>query len=368
MRTFFALLLLLPTLAFAAPGDPSPRQRKAEEMAAQSQEALQAGRVDEAFELAQKALKKDGGNVKAHFVRGMVLLLLAGQETDVKQQATLIDYSRSDLDFVSKNDPEGVLGGIARGFLSGGGKTRPSLTPPPVTCSDASVSAFNAAEQAFGRQDFATARLAYLLALEGCPDNPTWHVFLGDVYFSEGDRAEALRRYDRALAIDPCNWQAHRFIADHAIGAGNMDLAYDHVVDALSCNPNYAEARGSMGDIVRGAGGTLRWPDAPSQGMEAQSGEPWATLAAERARAIEGGASKMDGERIGVKAALVAWRAAPTDNEVFRLLDEAEGAGKLDHAIYALLLDKALFESFLAWRGEHRAELADYIRTTLAKR
>lgn len=368
VRTFFALLLLLPTLAFAAPGEPTARERKAAEYASQAHDALQEGRIEEAYKLADKALKKDGANVRAHFVRGMILLVLAGETQEEDKQKMFIAYSRSDLEFVSKNDPEGTLGGIARGFLSGGGQGRPSLDVPAVTCPDASVSAFNAAEQAFSHQDFPTARVAYLLALEGCPQNPTWHVFLGDVYFAEGDRAEALRRYDRALALDACNWQAHRFIADHAVTSGQLDVAYDHLVDAVSCNPNYAEGRGSMGDLLRSSGGKYRWPDAPSQGVEAQSGEPWATLAAERAKAVEAGASRMDGERVGVKAALAAWRAAPTENEVFRLLDEAEAAGKLDHAIYALLLDKALFESFLAWRVDHRAELADYIRTTLAKR
>lgn len=359
------LLAFLAGSALAADAR-TPRQRRAEEHAVAAHVAFEQGDVASCWKLVEKSLRKDPQNLRARYLRGAIFAALAFQEEDGKRQAEMFAVAKADFAFVAKGDPNGVLGGIARGFLTGKGEGRPSLDVPPVACPEAATTAFNTAELAFSRHDFATARVAYLLAIESCPQDPTFHVYLGDAYFADGDRAEAMRRYEHALVIDPCNWQALRFMADHEVKIGEPGAAYGHLVEAMACNPNYAEGRGSLAQVVATGSVPIRWPDVPPQVRQVDAGEPWTTLAAERARALAAGATPMDAERAAVKATLVAWRAAPTANEAFRLLSDAEAAGTLDHAIYALLLDRPLFPEFLAWRATHRPELAAYIRASLA--
>lgn len=344
----------------------TPKQVKAEEEAGAAYEAFEKGDIAGCWKLVEKALRKDPENVRARYLRGVIFAALAVQEKDAQRQKDMFIVAQADLAFVAKADPNGVLGGIARSFLTGKGEGRPSLDVPEVQCPEAALRAFDTAETAFSRHDYATARVAYLLAIESCPQNPTFHVYLGDAYFADGDRAEAIRRYEHALVIDPCNWQALRFLADHKIKNGQPGEAYTHLVDAMSCNPNYAAGRGSLAEVVSAGSVPIHWPDAPTQTLQVDAGEPWTTLAAERARAFAAGATPMDAERTAVKAALVAWRAKPTANETFRLLSDAETAGRLDEAIYALLLDRPMFPEFLAWRATHRAELVAYIKASLA--
>lgn len=175
-----------------------------------------------------------------------------------------------------------------------------------------------------------------------------------------------MRRYEHALVLDPCNWQALRFLADHKVKNGQPDEAYVHLVDAMACNPNYAEGRGALAEVVASGSVPIRWPEAPPQTLQVDAGGPWTALAAERARALGTGVTPMEAERVAVKAALATWRAQPSANEAFRLLSDAEAAGTLDPAIYALLLDRPLFPEFLAWRDAHRAEMVAYIKASLA--
>lgn len=360
------LLALLLAVGSLHAAEPTPKQRKAESMAQEAQAALDRGDFEDAFQLARRALKKDEDNVRAHYVRGVLAELVGtAAENEADRKAALL-LAQVDFTYVSQADPDGILGGLARGRLTGRNDKRPSLPVPEVGCPPEAVAAFDAAEVAFSRHDAKTAEQLYLVAVEACPTNPTWQVYLGDAYFVQNDRAEAIRRYERALVIDPCNWQAHRFLADQYIGAGNGAQAYAHLLDALSCNPNYAEARGAMGEVVRSGSVPLRWPDAPSQAGQPGAGGAWAMLAAERATAQGAGGSPMEAERAAVRAAIGKWRAAPTADPAFRLLSDAEAAGTLDAAIFALLLDAPLFPEFLTWREAHRGDLRAYIQTSLA--
>ena len=360
------LALVIGVAHAGAPDTLTPRQARAEALAVEAQDALGRGDYLTALKQMEKALGKNPDNVRAHYVRGVLAEVVAAGSTDPKEARQVLVVAQADFTYVSQQDPDGILGGLARGRLTGQTARRPSLPVPEVTCPPEAQAAFDAAEAAFSRHDAKTAEQFYATAVAACPANPTWQVYLGDAYFVQNDRPEAMRHYERALAVDPCNWQAHRFLADQYIGAGQDPDAYAHLVEALACNPNYAEARGAMGEVVARGSVPLRWPDAPAQGAQAAAGEPWATLAAERTRALTGGATPMDAERAAVKAALVAWRAKRTANEAFRLLSDAEAAGRLDAAIYALLLDAPLFPEFLTWRAAHRDELAAYIRTSLA--
>lgn len=169
------LVALLCGMAHAA-DTRTPRQVRAEKDAVAAHDAFERGELAGCWKLVQKALRKDPENVRARYLRGAMAAALAYQETDPELQAGMTIVAKADFAFVARADPEGVLGGIARGFLTGKGEGRPSLDVPPVDCPEAANAPFEAAELAFSRHDYNTARVGYLLAIEHCPQNPTFHV------------------------------------------------------------------------------------------------------------------------------------------------------------------------------------------------
>lgn len=351
-----SLALILTALAA------TPQQaERAEKLAETALNNIHAGKIAPAYTQVVRAVELNPESARAHYVLGYLAFLVAQQGGP--ESENLMALAQKQFTLASELDPTGVNGGLARGALGSSAAQVPSLPVPEVICPAGTERSYADAEAAFARGEMPKARALYLVAIEGCPQNPTWKVYVGDTWFSEGKTAEAIAAYQEALTVDPCNWQAHRFLADAkmGLGIGYRKEAYDHLVDALSCNPNYQEARGQLGSLMRDLPGNIHWPVAPPQARQADMGEPWRSLAAERQRGLSAGMSAMEAEKAAVTTVLSTWRQAPTSDEVFVRLSRAEAEGKLEAAIFALLLDQPLFDAFLTWRPTHLDTFRDYV-------
>jgi tetratricopeptide (TPR) repeat protein len=350
------LALILTALAV------TPKQaERAEKLAEKALNNIEARRIAPAYKQVVRAIELNPESARAHYVLGYLAFLAAQQGGP--ESANLMAMSQQQFALASELDPTGVNGGLARGALGSSPEYAPSLPVPEVVCPAGTERSYDEAEAAFARGDMPKARALYLAAIDGCPGNPSWKVYVGDTWFSEGKTAEAIAAYQDALKVDPCNWQAHRFLADvkMGLGTGYPNEAYGHLVDSLSCNPNYQAARGQLGSLMRDLPGNIHWPVAPPQASQAGKGEPWRSLAAERQKGLSTGLSAIDAEKAAVIATLAQWRQAPTKDEVFVRLAKAEEEGKLEAAIFALLLDEPLFEAFLSWRPANLEAFRDYV-------
>jgi tetratricopeptide (TPR) repeat protein len=351
-----SLALILTALAV------TPQQaERAEKLAEKALTNIQAGKIKPAYNQVVQAVKLNPESARAHYVLGYLAFLVAQQGGP--DSAGLLELAQQQFALASELDPSGVNGGLARGAMGSSTAHVPSLPVPEVVCPAGTERSFADAEAAFSRGDMPKARALYLAAIEGCPQNPTWKVYVGDTWFSEGNTVEAIAAYQEALKVDPCNWQAHRFLADAKMGLGitYRREAYGHLVDALACNPNYQEARGQLGSLMRDMPGNIHWPVAPPQASQAGMGEPWRGLAAERQKGLSAGMSALEAEKAAVIAVLATLQQSPTNDEVFVHLAKAQAEGKLEAAIFALLLDEPLFDAFLSWRPDHLDAFRDYV-------
>ena len=85
------------------------------------------------------------------------------------------------------------------------------------------------------RGELAAARKEYDVASQHLP---IAYVYMGNVYFMEGNMVKAEESYRRALEKDPLNADAHNNLAWLYFRAGkNLDEAYRLVLRALELNP-----------------------------------------------------------------------------------------------------------------------------------
>jgi tetratricopeptide (TPR) repeat protein len=170
---------------------------------------------------------------------------------------------------LEESDPQSIILGVARSAIR---TTRSPelLTVLEPSCSEPARSDFHAAEAAFASGRYDDALVAYHAALEACPTNSVWWTWSGDAALRTAGPQEALRRYERALDLAPCNHSAHRFIAD--VGFQLPEPSQEDVrrslwsaVAAVACKPDYAPgwatlaawAQVSRVQLVRGTLGEL---------------------------------------------------------------------------------------------------------------
>lgn len=301
---------------------------------------------------AEKALRLAPEHVEAHFFLAEALARRCSGQPCPEAE---VDRMFTSFELVARQDPTGVLGGLARGVLA-------ALRPPPggapltyvgPPCPPEAEAAFEQAEAAFAEARLEVALERYTEAARACPAHPTYEVWRGDALYGLRRYDEAVAAYTHALELEPCYWVAHRFLADTLLAKGDARGAFDHAVWAVACNPTYAEGKGTLGSILTSAGGRLPWPTVPARAAQPTAAAPWPEVAARRAELLAGGADALDAEREALRAVLPT---APAEFE-WAVLRAADKDGKLDAAIFLTLLDEPLHAAFLAWRVDHAEEL-----------
>lgn len=332
--------------------DPEARARKADAWADAARVAYEQGDDAGAMAKAAKALRFAPEHVQAHFFQGEALARrCSGQpcaEADLERMFT-------SFELVARQDPTGVFGGLARGVLA-------ALRPPPggaplayegPSCPADAVAAFEQAEAAFAEARLEVALERYTAAAAACPAHPMYEVWRGDALYGLRRFDEAAAAYTHALELEPCYWVAHRFLADTLLAKGDARGAFDHAVWSVACNPTYAEGKGTLGSILTSAGGRMPWPTVPTRAAQPTAAAPWPQVAARREALLAAGAAPLDAEREALREALPT---APAEFE-WAVLRAAEQDGKLDAAIFLMMLDEPLHASFLQWRVDHVADL-----------
>jgi tetratricopeptide (TPR) repeat protein len=124
---------------------------------------------------------------------------------------------------------------------------------PSVSGNPSALAHFNKAEELFQTQQYIPAQAEYRLAIAADPKFATAWVYLGDCYFSSGDKTQALDCYRKGVALDPSNFQAYRFMADvyerlfqETHQSSYLDKAIEALNNALRVNPSYAQAKADL--------------------------------------------------------------------------------------------------------------------------
>ncbi len=342
-----ALALALPSLAEAG-------SRKLDRKAARAAEAADHGDLAKAVDLGLQVLEVDPGNVDAAWAVGVAMSALLRSGAVASEDEQEIRAGTLALLTVAGEDPlHPVRAATARRLLSelqGDRVLLPRLEP---TCPAEAAAAFTAAEDDFGARRMSEARAHYEDALRLCPTNATWIVYLGDTWLDE-DRAQALAAYDRALSLEPCHPQAHRFAADVRMEPEDeheVALGYTHALNAVACDPTYEEAWVTLGGYLRARGQrTLpRWEArADVQGWERYQEALKATP----------GDDPLARREAAIRAVL---REGPPDTPLWAGIMDASGRGFLVEAILFELLDEELVPVYLAERSARQDRLRAYV-------
>ena len=93
-------------------------------------------------------------------------------------------------------------------------------------------------------------------ALAHTTNNSVAECNLGAALLEQGRRAEAMTRFDRALAIDPDYREAHVDLGNALLDAGHADEAIAHYRQVLALDPAHANAALGLGNGLLAAGRT----------------------------------------------------------------------------------------------------------------
>jgi tetratricopeptide (TPR) repeat protein len=114
----------------------------------------------------------------------------------------------------------------------------------------------------------------------------------GEASFGRGDFTEAIAHYQKALSIEPTNYNATLFVGDSYYRLTNLEAAGDWFARAIALNPNAETAYRYWGDALMRAG---RGEEARSKFIDAFIAEPYS----QSARTGLAQFAKMSGARIG---------------------------------------------------------------------
>lgn len=298
-----------------------------------------------------------------------VLSVIAVQES----RAEFKERAKDDYQHISDADPDSLVAGTARdGLKRLSGEA--FFEPKPVDCPEAAAEIHARGDDLYGARRFADAIMEYEKATAGCPRAAAWWVDLADSHYVLGDYESAEQLFVKALAIDPWNREAHRFLANTELQLGDREAAMHQLTLTVVSDPSYeagwsalqmyAAALGRKWNRVYGG----RTAEPPS--FERASWIAYRSAMAS-ARASHGGStSALAVERAAVKSALEVARQAegssPAGTRSFwSMMARAERSGFLDEAIFIHLLDAELAVEYPEFRRTNGTRLASYLETML---
>lgn len=121
--------------------------------------------------------------------------------------------------------------------------------------------------------------------------NPRWvepHINLGTLLYEQGDREEAARCYERAVALEPANPLAHFNLGSVLDELGQLPRAREHLRRAVELKPDYADAHYNLALVAEklGTHGEARrhW----RRYLQLDPHSPWADYARQRLASSRG--------------------------------------------------------------------------------
>lgn len=127
--------------------------------------------------------------------------------------------------------------------------------PSPVEGNDIAT-LLTKADSAYDDENLTDARVYLERAEKQDPDNLEVLNKLAFILSKKGEYDEALRKYERSLAIDPNDDLTHNAIAAVLRKLGHYDEAQEHYKTAVDIDDNYAETYFSYGELLVERGDT----------------------------------------------------------------------------------------------------------------
>jgi len=306
---------------------------------------------------------------RAHFFEMLSVIVVPGDKAKFEARAQL------DFETIAASDPDSLIAGVARDGLTRL-KGKALVEAKRVECPQAAMEANARGDALYGAHLYADAAVEYEKATAGCPEDAAYWVDYADSYYVMGDYAKAKELFVKALAVDPWNREAHRFLSDTEAQLKNGEAAVRHMVLAVVSDPiyeagwsalrTYADALGKKWNRVYGD----RRPDPRSP-----DGVSWMAYEEAKANARTADApppSALAIEREAVKTALQASRtveasASNGQGAFWSMMARAEHAGFLDEAIFIHMLDAELAGEYPAFREQNAESLASYLETVILR-
>jgi len=130
-----------------------------------------------------------------------------------------------------------------------GGKELVLLAPP-----DSAAAAWKRGEEAFKKGDLHAAREAFEEVLRAAPELPRALLYLGQIAeTAAGGPAAGVPFYRRAVAANPVDAEAHRFLAEALLATGDPKGAEDEILHALLYSPRNVWAWTRLSALAKGA-------------------------------------------------------------------------------------------------------------------
>ncbi len=228
-KTFFHLVLLLGLLSvarvLAAPATTAEAIREGDTL-------RRTQRYEEAREVYENWLKLHADDARVTFELGYSLYLQAGAEgasqhgTDLRKRSYQLVRESERLGF-----SDAMLDLMKRAIDADGRDLTQFSTSPAIEA------LMREGEQAFAAGKFDDALKAYQKALALDPTSYSAALFIGDVYFNRNEYATALVWFDKAVGIDPNRETAHRYWGDALVKLGRIDEALDQYLLAVVAEP-----------------------------------------------------------------------------------------------------------------------------------
>jgi tetratricopeptide (TPR) repeat protein len=301
---------------------------------------------------------------RGHFFEVLSALVIPADRAKFRQ------FAQEDYEEIAESDPDALIAGVARDGL-----TRLAgeefLEVKTVECPEPAIEVHARGESLYGARRYADAIAAYEKATAGCPEAAAWWVDFADSHYVVADYRRAKELFVKAIAVDPWNREAHRFLADTDLQLGDAESALHELVLTVVSDPMYEAGWSAL--RLYGTALGRKWRRVyGNRGAEPRGADAaaWVAYLNAKADGREGSMSALAVERAAVKSALAAARATePGPSKVtgpfWAMMARAEQAGYLDEAIFIHLLDAGLAGEYPAFREKHAQRLATYLETMI---
>jgi tetratricopeptide (TPR) repeat protein len=298
---------------------------------------------------------------RGHFFETLSAIVVPKDKEKFKSRA------QTDFTYITVADPDSLIAGIARdGLTRLAGETL--LSSKRVMCPEEARNAHDRADTFYGAQRYTEAAAEYQKAAAGCPHAVSYWVDYADSYYAMEDFEKAKELFSKALAVDPWNREAHRFLSDTEVQLRNLDGAVHHLALSVVSDPIYEAGWSALRAYAAAVGRSWNrvYGDRRADSGNAD-GAFWEAYRAAKFKSRStqtGSASALATEREAVKAALkTAGEAGP----FWSMMSRAEAAGFLDEAIFLHLLDASLSTEYPAFREKNAQRLAAYVETVVLR-
>ncbi|HUI06154.1 MAG TPA: tetratricopeptide repeat protein [Verrucomicrobiae bacterium] len=209
----------------------------------------QAGRLQEAIDQCQQALRIMPDMSEAHYTLGVALTELGRPQDAIEHYEQAL---RIKPDYAEAHNNLGIalakLGRVPEAIEHYEQALRIRPNDPVVLCN------LGVALTGAGRTQEAITHLEQALRIR--PDDADAHYNIAAALLQEGKPQGAIEHYEQALRIRPGFVEAHYNLAVTLIRLGRVQEAIGHYEQVVRVNPNFAEAHNNLGIALAQVGRT----------------------------------------------------------------------------------------------------------------